>query len=384
MRLRFPEDVRQFCDRRYRNQHREWLAGGGTWPLEILLGTATEAEAQEQPDIVRDWVVAWRNWRGAGNLVWCERSRWTLGPQTVPQRLVMEDARSVAAWAGEEERWERTRSRYGRIVSSRPAVAPRLARYFDELADYPEPELSRLEALLDWMESNPRSGLYPRQIPLAGMDTKWLEPRMPMIAELMAAEGNDASSLLGRCGLKEAPMTVRFRLLDSELRRHIGGLSDVTVPIEEVGRLTLPVARVYIVENVQTGLCFGDCRGSVVVMGLGYGVSCLSRIPWVTAAECICWGDLDTHGFAILNRARAALPHVVSVLMDELTLLRNRNLWVEEKTPCTSELPLLTTAEQEMYRGLREHRWGLNVRLEQERVAWTEAWEALMTIRSLP
>ena len=377
--LRFPEDVRELCALRYRNRHREWLVGGGTWPFEIPLGSPTEAEAQEQPEAVRQWVAAWRDWHGAGNLVWVERRRWTLGPQSLPERLVLAVPQSVAAWIGEEERWQRAFSRYHRTTSSRPALAPRLARYFDALADYSEPDMGRLEALLAWIESNPRSGLYPRQIPLAGMDTKWLEPRMPMIADLATAGTDDGGdpTFHRRCGLREAPLTVRFRLLDNELRLHVGGLSDITAPIEELLRLKLPVERVYIVENVQTGLCFGDRAGSVVFLGLGYGVSRLGRLPWVTAAECIYWGDIDTHGFAILNRARAVLPRLISVLMDELTLLRNRDLWVEEKSPYTAELSLLTTPELEVYRGLRQHRWGPNVRLEQERIAWSDACQSL-------
>ena len=64
--------------------------------------------------------------------------------------------------------------------------------------------------------------------------------------------------------------------------------------------------------------------------------------------------------------------------MDESTLLRNRALWVEEKDQCSAlELPLLTAAEQSVYQGLKQHRWGLNVRLEQERIAWNEAWQVL-------
>jgi hypothetical protein len=63
--------------------------------------------------------------------------------------------------------------------------------------------------------------------------------------------------------------------------------------------------------------------------------------------------------------------------MDELTLLRNRDLWVEEKSPYTGELPLLTTPELEVYRGLRQQRWGPNVRLEQERIAWSDACQIL-------
>jgi hypothetical protein len=63
--------------------------------------------------------------------------------------------------------------------------------------------------------------------------------------------------------------------------------------------------------------------------------------------------------------------------MDESTLLRNRDLWVEEKSPCTTELSLLTASEQEVYQGLRQHRWGPKVRLEQERIAWSDASQSL-------
>jgi hypothetical protein len=38
----------------------------------------------------------------------------------------------------------------------------------------------------------------------------------------------------------------------------------------------------------------------------------------------------DTHGFAILDRSRRAVPHLRSVLMDEATLLSHRPLWVQE------------------------------------------------------
>jgi len=64
--------------------------------------------------------------------------------------------------------------------------------------------------------------------------------------------------------------------------------------------------------------------------------------------------------------------------MDEATLLVHRDLWVEENDPYpASELPLLSGAEQEIYRGLKQQRWGPNVRFEQERIAWNYAWERL-------
>jgi hypothetical protein len=266
-------------------------------------------------------------------------------------------------------------------MSRWPALATRLLRHFDALADYSDQDMLRLEALLSWIEVNPNSNLYPRQIPLAGMDTKWLEARLALVADLVAALRLDAAEGNGfhqRCGLKGVPHIVRLRLLDPLFRDRVGGLGDIAAPINEIASLFLPISRAYIVENVQTGLCFGDRPGSIVFMGLGYGVSTLGRLPWLAGAECIYWGDLDTHGFAILNRLREFLPNAVSALMDERTLLRNRSLWGEEEKQVSAlALPLLTAEEQAVYQGLKQQRWGPNVRLEQERIAWNEAWHVI-------
>lgn len=57
--------------------------------------------------------------------------------------------------------------------------------------------------------------------------------------------------------------------------------------------------------------------------------------------------------------------------MDEDTLLQHKALWVNESAqhPAT-ELTLLTEQEQQLYRDLKQQRWGQNVRLEQERIDW--------------
>ena len=85
-----------------------------------------------------------------------------------------------------------------------------------------------------------------------------------------------------------------------------------------------------IVENLQTGLALADLPGAVAFLALGYGVDLLSQLPWVGASSCTYWGDIDTHGYAILSRARSHLPHLRSILMDEQTLLAYRPLWTTE------------------------------------------------------
>ena len=388
--MKFPDDIRQALKRRYKAQHREWLQSGlkcdeplsaDTWPLEVALGVPTERQAQKQLADVRAWVAVWQAWNGAGSLRWGVRRWRTLGTQTVPEKLLLADPRDVASWIGEAERWARAQRRYGDLRARWPQLSGALPRHFDMLADYSEQDYGRLIALLDWIQRNPTSNLYPRQVPVSGLDSKWFEGRKGVLADLVEAalrgpviEGDPFQ----RCGLKAPPRLVRLRILDASLRQRLGGLGDISAPWEQLADLDLPARHVFVVENLQTGLAFDDLPGAVVLMGLGYGVDLLGRLPWVAQAQGLYWGDLDTHGFAILNRARAHVPSLKSILMDEATLRSHAELWTQEKVPHTAEaLPLLTQAEQSVYQALKRNIWGQNVRLEQERIAWDVAWRVL-------
>jgi hypothetical protein len=312
---------------------------------------------------------------------WRERRWRSLGTQAIPESLTVDTAESVALLVDEEESWARASIRYRRLTDRWPQLATRLPGHFEALAGYADTDIERLESLLAWMAANPRSNLYPRQMPLAGVDTKWMESRIPLVTDLVAAllGHEDCGSGFHRvCGFRESPKMIRIRLLDDQLRAAVGRLGDIAAPVEQLTGLRLRVSRAYIVENIQTGLCFEDIAGAVVFLGLGYGVTLLEQLPWLSGVECVYWGDIDTHGFAILNQARKTLGNVTSALMDENTLLRNRSLWVEEKTQCGGELPCLTDAEQAVYKGLRQQLWGVNVRLEQERIPWATAWRSFV------
>lgn len=382
--MKLPEDVRQTLAHRFKSKHRDWLIGemgDSQWPLEVTLGIPTEQVALRQIDGVRAWVSAWQNWRGVGTLSWCERQWKALGVQRLPEKLALRDAEEIAIWVGESARWERARSRYDALIARWPLLAKQLPRYFDVLADYSDADYHRLAQTLDWIACHPNSNLYPRQLPVSGLDSKWLDRRKRLLTDLVAAiQGDPAGSMdfFQRCGLKAPPLLLRMRVLDPLLRACVAGLGDITAPIDDLASIRWSVSHVIIVENLQTGLAMSDISGAVVFMGLGYHVDVLARLPWLTRAKCVYWGDLDTHGFAILHRARSYVPKLESVLMDEETLLRHKTLWVDEATQhSAAELPLLTDEEQQLYRDLKQQRWGQNVRLEQERIDWTVAWETL-------
>lgn len=355
--------------------------GNGQWPLSIPLGVPSEREAREHLSGVQTWQRRWHEWRGDGEVVWVER-RWpNLGTQRLPENLVLCEPRQIARWVGETERWERAERRHASLLKRWPGLAETAATYFDVLADYSEDDFRRLFSMLEWLAANPDSGLYVRQLPVEGIDTKWLSARKSLVAGLLRVireEPDDGKGFYALTGICREPVLMRMRLLDAGTQKAAGGLRDITAPVEDLARLPLPLRVIYIVENLQTGLAFQELPGAAVFMGLGYAVDLLAEIPWLAPLPCFYWGDLDTDGFTILNRLRHYLPRTRSLLMDEATLLDHRSLWgQEEKSAANAVLPLLTVEEQKLYADLCHHRLAPRVRLEQERIPWGYAWSKI-------
>jgi hypothetical protein len=381
--LLFPEQIREQLLRRYNNQHKTWLMGEGAWPLEMSLGIPTEQDAASDPITVRKWVEAWHSWNVAGDVAWGTRQWGRLGTHKFPAAITWHSPQLVATALGLAKRWDQVETRYRDLISKWPQLAGQgvLGRHFNLLAEYPTEDFGRLLAMLSWLDTNPASRLSPRQLPVEGLDTKWLERRKGVITDLFRQiRGNgEAGDFYEVCGLRRAPHRLRMRVLCPNLRRHIGGLTDIEAPVGELADLRLEPQTVLVVENLETGLALPDVEGAVAFMRLGNAVTSLGSLGWLQGCRMLYWGDLDTHGFAILNRARQVFPNTVSILMDEDTLLAHRPLWGEEPMQCPeSELRYLTAEEQKVFSGLKNNRFGVRLRLEQERIPWDKCMESIL------
>ncbi len=388
--LLHPDGALAKWRRRYARQHLQWWADAGgadcaaSWPQTIALGLPTEAEAIDDPARVRSWVEAWQDRRDCGELQW-ETRRWPrLGEQRLPSVLAMASPEAVADAVGEGQRWRAARARRQELQADSGAASPLppSRRVFDALADASDDDFARLVALLRWARLHPSSGLYLRQLPVVGMDTKWLEQRRGWIAELAAAllpaPPADARDLHALLGLTRPPLRLRMRVLCPDLRRVVGGLGDIEAPLAELAALAIAPAEAIVVENLESGLALPERSGAVAFMKLGHAVGLLGEIAWLRGVRMRCWGDIDTHGFAILDRARGVFPDLDSMLMDRDTLWRHRALWVEEPQPYAGPAPeRLTADEKAVFDALVAGSWGARVRLEQERIDWSEVLQAL-------
>lgn len=380
--LLFPEDVRELLTLRFRNQRRNWLGHQGQWPLVLKLGSPSERDLSEDASGIRAWVNAWSSWHDIGCLSWEKRQWPRMGRQNIPTGFTLASPEEVARLVGQQREWVRAHQRYERLVTEWPTLSCNsvLLRHYDVLAEYDEVDFERLCSLLIWLERNPESMFYVRQLPIAGLDTKWVEKRTGLVTELVCAIRCRPSvqDFFVACGLQRQPHRIRLRILCPDLRKGVGYLEDVETPLTDIAKFPLAPARAIIVENLETGLALPDLPGMVAFMKLGNSVSLLKAIPWLQGIDSVYWGDIDTHGYAILNNARRVLPELKSVLMDKETLFAYQDLWVEERVQSEySELLLLHDHERTVWEALRSNIWGTNVRLEQERIPWKWALDAV-------
>ncbi|KRA30031.1 MULTISPECIES: Wadjet anti-phage system protein JetD domain-containing protein [unclassified Nocardioides] len=227
-----------------------------------------------------------------------------------------------------------------------------------------------------WVADNPRPGVYVREIPVAGMHTKVVETNRALFGRLLETTTNPASVPVGAKTMEEK---YGFRVPQRRVRirgpRHVLGMqagpgdADVTWPIPDLGAFipSSDVTEVVVVENQTSFLVVPDAPNRLVIWGAGYGADELvASLPWLAHVRLHYWGDIDTHGFAILDAVRCAVEHTESVLMDVETLTAHRDFYVTEARQSTRELNNLTPNERRVLDGLRIGAWGPRVRLEQE------------------
>ena len=367
--------------------------GPPLFPISLRLTRPDVRALGEQFDDVRRWIrtieEGGRSARGFGyDIVWEEINHRQLGRNRIPVAVVVPDEEDALALIGKR----RQADHFTRLASATLDPFPELRGWLSkhpfvvlEHAD----DWNRVLAVLTWLRSHPRPEVYLRQLEIQGVDTKFIESHKALLADLLdlvlpgdavEAAAPGSRQFEARYGLLAKPTLVRFRLLDPD--QHIAGLSDLATPAVQFARLDLATRNVFITENEVNGLAFPSMPDSLVIFGLGYGLERLGEIQWLKERTIHYWGDIDTHGFAILNRLRAGLPHVRSFLMDRETLLAHRSLWSREGTRYEGALARLTVDEGALYEDLRTDRIGPGVRLEQERVAFGWLRRALGALES--
>jgi hypothetical protein len=298
----------------------------------------------------------------------------SLGSNSVPARIRIESFDQLCALLGTATEVQSLDQIIHETSGTVPELAPWVRAHPLKAIDYGD-VWSDLLAVVAWIRGANTELLYLRQIDVEGVDTKFVDRHRKVLDELLMVvlpEGridtdHTAGDFARRYRFRARPEYTRFRVLGSEPALP-EACTEFTLRTEELASLELTSRLLFVVENEITYLAFPHVPDALVVFGSGFGLASLRPLPWLVEKEIVYWGDIDTHGFDILNRLRSRFDSVRSILMDEATLLAHRGQWVAEPSPTNRPLPNLTEAEEALYGDLVEDRFGPTIRLEQERV----------------
>lgn len=366
--LVLPADVVERARRSLDRNLKNWLFGGTVTPLTVRLGCPTESTVAAHRSTVETWVRTWQ--RSKLDIRWEERQWPSLGRQLLPVSVTLEGADAIATAAGATERWQTVQERFARLhaLDDTPHWSDALAASFRHWNTLTDNDFDRLIAVLDWLRRNPASGLLIRQLPIPGVDTKWLGIHRAAVVALAVPLG-----VPDHLGLREREILRVIAILDPTLRRGLPRLLAASDP--ELATMTMTPPRVLVVENLQTLEALPDIPGTVAVFGWGGNALAVAEFPWVRdARHVLYWGDLDTDGFAILARFRARCP-CESLLMDTATLAGWRDLAVSHPATELVDTEVLNKDELGALELLRSE----GLRLEQERIPMEVAVSRILT-----
>ena len=367
---------------------RPLVTGETPFPRRLTLTGPSSTELAERFEAARNWITdltAIPHIR----IEWREIRHRILGTQRLPQSAWIDHLDDALAMIGKRPHAARFEALLAPTRARAPALLPWLTKrplQAIELSDV----WPRLLDIVTWIQATPRPGIYLRQIDLPGIHSKFMEAHRAVLAELLdlalppeaiATDYQGINQFAPRYGFLAKPTRIRLRILDKQITP-VPGLEfpDLTLDATSFAKLDIPVRRVFITENETNFLAFPATASAIAIFGAGYGWDALAKAQWLRHCAIHYWGDIDTHGFAILDQLRNRFGHVASFLMDRPTLMAHEPLWGSETSQTTHDLANLTETEKTLYDDLRDNRIQANLRLEQELIGFEFVRAALATL----
>lgn len=354
-------------------------------PFSLVLHPPTERQVLADISASKAWVRSWREGSHCEFVRWTAKEWASVGQQEVPTRLVISDPQRIAEFSGKGTFWATVRRRTFELATrwnirwsgqvahvDGDALRSAITRVAAGYGALPPKDWKMLLPVLDWLIKNPDADQYVRQLPVRGIDGKWIEKHKGTVEPLFCAMTGKE-----RFGFCKVPHQIRVRFLDAALAP--AGIDDLSLTPQALNRYPEKPEAVLICENLVSVMALPELSNTLALFGGGYGIGALAEVEWLAQMPLLYWGDLDTNGFAILNRLRHYFPHARSLMMDTSTLDTYRDLAVIEPTPNRGTFELLTSDEQATLRLLDTPEGFL--RLEQERIEWRYAVEQIMQAR---
>lgn len=370
------KDIQSTLKSRFRRSKFEWLEQyvdeQAFAPLDYKLGVPTQRDASFDIGELESWIHEWKALNIEGvEVIWrTVHWSWLGGERLVPDRLSIKSIEAFLNLMDPTQEtlqlWQRAQVRVARMKSLDLTNAARsMAGLGMSLLDDDDDEFERVIGVGRWLLAHYPANCFVREIPVEGVDTKWLERHRRVVTVIVTSESKHfftAPNLFEAWGFKKVPSTVRVRHAHCFISE---------IPAEDLVQLPASILvkrkpkAVVIVENLQTGLSIDVPEDIPIFMGLGFGLEALKDVHWLKNVPIFYFGDLDVHGLAILSALREQFKQAKSFLMDSETFEKWERFAIEDPTKnIPFVLPNLGDNERDLFERLVTNR----LRLEQERI----------------
>ncbi|WP_196806766.1 Wadjet anti-phage system protein JetD domain-containing protein [Micromonospora sp. CNB394] len=391
--MRRPEEVMAWVRQRFQQDYPTWARGATAWPMRIPLHPPTTDQRSLDPVGCHAWADEWASYRGPGQ-VENANLRFPTGTHPMPRALMLRHPGEAAACHPDTlATWRRCGQRLTTLQRTFPCAD--FAGIIRRITELDDADYQRLARAATWLHNNPASGMLLRQLPIEGLDTKWLAKHARLVLALLGDsdqdDADDAPAAAGsssrvrlhqRLGLRLPPDLVQVAVLDPHIRDGVGGMRNFAASVNDLSAWKHRPRTVLIIENKETGYAFtGDHPGVAVLHGQGFSVAHYARIDWVANADRVLyWGDIDAPGLQFVHDLRGYGIKAETVLMSMATLEQFRHLAVDGAGPQRTELANLNASESALFAHLVHHaaQNGVGLLLEQERIPWPHAYETLI------
>jgi len=390
-------ELKNKCQKYWNAQHiqRSVLLGDTLFPLTIAKIRFSARELSDNFGLIREGLqhiqASSKSQKSFGYSVLFQTIQHRqLGRQTVPESIVFETLPDFLKFSGLGESYRSFCNVLQDILNTMPSLTSWLQAKTDKVLEYQQ-VWPKLLAVAMFLEKNPKPNCYLRELPIPGIDSKFIEQHKGILREILdeflspehihtEIQGFQHHGFERRYGFKFPETLIRFRLLDPAL--FVNGMSDLSLPLSEFRLLNLSCNPIIMTENKINGLSFPMVDNGIIIFGLGYGIQSIASIPWFQEKDIYYWGDIDTHGFSILSQVRSYYPQVKSLFMDNQTLNTFKSMAVEEPEDkrCMIELAHLSEKERTVYNALCQNTYGANMRIEQERLDFKYVQQTLRQI----
>lgn len=308
-------------------------------------------------------------------ITWEERIFDKIGKQKVPDKILIDSLDDYLWITGKEKEYEIFIRNNSLINQELPLLQDWILVNPIRLIEH-DTWNDTLKVCKYFME-NPRPNLYIRQLPIE-IHTKYISENETIIQSLLeflipGHINHNEKKFEKRFNLKYPEPLIRVRFLDKQLSP-IKSTTDISLTLSEFKNFNCDCNCIFVAENLMNFLTLPHLPNTLSIWsGGGFNISYLKESAWIKNKQFYYWGDIDAHGFQILNQFRSYFPKTIAVMMNEETLSYFNEMVVEGEPAKNQSLQCLSESEAKFYDYLKKN----NIRLEQEKITQNFAEEKI-------